>query len=160
MFVVSLITGTVATPTEVLEDGSGLFVKLFHFFVRMRDVAQSIKLWTKLRRNGRRKGWKQQVYDPVLPDIVVRPQGMPDVRYKRCTDRREEWRQDMSDGPVVVLKPLDQFAKNWINRRIARINCGLRALQVHLASGVRGFDEGSWLEFSSSPVPCPLPRVL
>jgi len=114
----------------VFKDIASLRIELLAPLGRLRIVAKPIELRTKLGRYVLRKLRDHDPDDVIFPDIVIRAQHVPDVRYERGANGREKGRKDLSDGPVVVLKPLHELTQDWLYSRTARVNYGLRAHKV------------------------------
>ena len=70
----------------MFEDRSSLSIKLFALFVRLRMMAEPAELRPKLASDGRGKHRDQNSDDPILPDLIIRPQNTPDMRYQRLAD--------------------------------------------------------------------------
>lgn len=67
-----------------------------------------------------------------MPNKVVAGKDSSDVRCERGTDGGEEWKKFMRDRPVVILKPLKQVVRDWLNRGIASFHGETSGIDVGL----------------------------
>ncbi len=53
--------------------------------------------------------------------------------HKRRANRSKKWSEDVGDGPIIILKPPDELAKDGSNFRISCLHCRRCTFDVHFA---------------------------
>lgn len=124
-----------ARRPEQRQSVSGYLVQFLATFGRRRSVGEARQFCSKLFCDGRRHGANKADDTPILPQVVVAAQHLPDQWRDGLGQRREEVTDRIGDRPIAVLQPREQVAEDRLYGRVAQRDYGVSGLHVGLVAG-------------------------